>query len=132
MSGRATAGVRGQNTLTAKRKDGLSGSSRRARAEEREGNVQRMTYIRHASISMAPAQKWAESVNWPITSQARRAANMEPRVQNEARTMTKGPREAREKNSEKYEKTTGNEPPTLRERGSGCGNGRGQGLTRLH
>ena len=43
------------------------------------------------------------------------AANREPRIQKAARTMTNGPRDFLEKNSEKYENTTGNEPPTLSE-----------------
>ena len=47
------------------------------------------------------------------------AAKTEPRIQKAARTMTNGPRDFLEKNSEKYENTTGNEPPTLPEGGRG-------------
>ena len=40
--------------LTAKRKEGLSGKKMRERADERQGNVQIITYILQDSIVMAP------------------------------------------------------------------------------
>ena len=46
---------------------------------------------------------------------------MDPRIQKAARMMTYGPLDLRGKNSEKYENTTGNDPPTLRGGVRGCG-----------
>ena len=49
-----------------------------------------------------------------MMERAMTAAKTEPNVQKPARMITNGPRFFLEKNSQKYEKATGREPPTLK------------------
>ena len=96
--------------LTLNKNPGLSGKNIKIIADEKLGTVQRRRNILQLVTSILPS--W-NSKSLGITIHAKSEAYKRPTVQNAARTIMKGLRYFTEKNSAKYENTTGIDPPTL-------------------
>ena len=98
--------------LTASKYPGLSGRNTRARAAEKQGIVHTIIYALQLANCNVP--RWPPISMCGTMSQANREAYTRPNVQNDASKIMKAPLYVSEKNSEKYENTTGMEPPTLK------------------
>ena len=97
--------------LTASKYPGLSGRNTRARAAEKQGIVHTIIYALQLANSNVP--RWPPISVCGTMSQANREAYTRPNVQNDASMIIRVPLRRLEKNSEKYENTTGIDPPTL-------------------